>query len=59
MKCEIMEYILWIVGCILMLQLVTGNTKDVGLTIAALVVVWFLVEPGSAAEDNKLEDSKK
>ena len=59
MKCEIMEYILWIVGCILLLQLVTGNTKNVGPTIAALVVVWSLVESDSTAEDNKLEDKKK
>ena len=58
MKCEMMEYFLWIVGCILMLQLVTGNTRNLGATLAALVVVWFLVEPESAAEDNKLEDNK-
>jgi len=58
MKCEMMEYFLWIVGCILMLQLVTGNTRNLGATLAALVVVWFLVEPDSAPEGSKVEDNK-
>jgi hypothetical protein len=53
MKCEIMEDVLWMIGLILWLQLITGNTKGLGPTIAVMAVVWYLIEPDSTVEDNK------
>ena len=46
MKCQTTEWILWAIAMIVFLGLaLSGRTRDLGLAIAAVAVVWYVIVP--------------
>jgi hypothetical protein len=46
MKCQTTEWILWAIAMIVFLWLMlSGRTRDLGLAIAAVAVLWYVIVP--------------
>lgn len=46
MKCQTAEWILWAIAMIVFLGLaLSGRTRDLGLAIAAVAVLWYVIVP--------------
>lgn len=46
MKCRTTQWILWAIAMVVFLVLaLSGRTRDLGLAIAAVAVVWYVVVP--------------
>jgi hypothetical protein len=46
MKCKTTEWILWTISMIVFLVLaLNGRTRDLGLAIAAVAVLWYAIVP--------------
>ena len=53
MKCRTTEWILWALAMIVFLWLtLSGRTRDLGLAIAAVAVLWYVVVPASVLDEN-------
>jgi hypothetical protein len=46
MKCKTTEWILWAIAMAVFLGLaLSGRTRDLGLAIAAVAVLWYVIVP--------------
>jgi len=46
MKCQTTEWILWAIAMVVFLGLaLSGRTRDLGLAIAAVAVLWYVIVP--------------
>ncbi len=46
MKCQATQWILWATAMIVFLVLaLSGRTRDLGLAIAAVAVLWYVIVP--------------
>jgi hypothetical protein len=51
MKCQTTEWILWAIAMMVFLFLAfSGRTMDLGLAIAAVAVLWYVIVPAFNSE---------
>jgi len=51
MKCQTTEWILWAIAMIVFLVLaISGRMMDLGVAIAAVAVVWYVIVPAFNSE---------